>query len=187
MIEGLYNYIEKYVQLSQEVKDTLADLVEYEDVKKNEILLRQGEYCNKLWFVAEGMLKVYYLHDGREKIKWLFTEGEIVTSMFAYFRRTVSDEFIQANENSKLVSISYTKSQELNKYPEMKEFSRVMLEDKMSCVDKVSRELSVLDTKDKYEYFLKNFPDLMQRAKLQDIASILGIYPESLSRIRAMK
>ena len=187
-MQELIGFIKKYSKgLDKDAEFALRKYSEFESYKKNDFILSQGQYCNKVWFVKSGLIRRFYIEDGKEITIWIFCENELFTSMFSYFQKKPSHEFIQACEDSELISMSRTNSEKLNKYPQIELFSRLHLEEQIAKIDIVSKKLTLMKTKERYDTFKEMAPSVFKRAKLGHIASILGVSQETLSRIRAKK
>ncbi|PLX05909.1 MAG: hypothetical protein C0596_15525 [Marinilabiliales bacterium] len=183
-MDKLIAYIESIVLLTQEEKDLVSNLAEIEVYKKNDFVLEHGSRCNKIWFVKSGMLRKFHLFEGKEITSWIHIENDIVTSLSAYAQQTVSEEYIQACEDSELISITRSNSEKLAKYDSFKEFSNTLMEKEFVNIDIHTKMLNQLEAKGKFEYLCKIAPEIIKRAKLGYIASILGITQETLSRVR---
>jgi CRP-like cAMP-binding protein len=186
-MQQLINYMNQYTQLSNESIQALEEKVVFESHKKNEIILHQGTRANKVWFIKKGMLRKFYYNEGKEITTWIHTENEMFTSMHSYFHQKPSQESIQAIEDSVLISLSYEKSIELNQFPEFNTFSQELLTKQFSAIDEFSKRFSLMSAADKYKALAEVAPEIIKRAKLGYIASILGISQETLSRIRSKK
>jgi len=183
-MQNLINYIQQFVKLQAETIDKLNRYSDVEYFEKNELLLEAGQKCNKIWFIDTGMIRKYYLHDDKELSTWIHTENETFTSLQSYWSQAPSNEYLQACEPCRLISISRNNSQKLAACPEINTFTQLLIEKEMVQVEEHTRELRVRDAKDKYAYFCRIAPEVVRRAKLGHIASILGITQETLSRIR---
>lgn len=186
-MEQLIYYIEQIVKLDNAAKTALNELAEIEHFSKNEFILEQGQRCNKIWFLKRGMVRKYYLNDGKEKTVWIATENEIFTSLQSYAQRRPADEYLQACEDCKTIGISRENSEKLIRFPAFVTFTNTLMELEFSNIDKNTKALSSTDARGKYEYLRKIAPEMCKRAKLGHIASLLGISQETLSRIRKSK
>lgn len=180
----LFRFIEKYTGLSKNARETLQELVCQEEYKKNEYLLSAGDYCKKVWFLKSGMVRKYFLDNGKEITTWIHTEDQMFTSLNSYFRGLPSDEFFVASENTALLSISLENSKKLEQFPEMVKFSKIHLETEISAIDCISKRFNLLSARKKYELLSREAPEIIKRAQLGHIASIMGVTQETLSRIR---
>lgn len=180
-MKQLIDYIEQYVALDIKSRTSLQRLCRTEFVKKNVHVITSGSICKKLWFIKTGMVRKYYLHDGKEHTCWIHTENELFTSLQSYGQQIPATENIQACENSELISISRDNALILNAIPQFQLFSNKLMEEGMANIDKHTKEFAIRDAKGKYEYLRQIAPEII---KLGQIATIIGITPETLSRIR---
>jgi len=183
-MDKLIAYIESIVKLSQDEKELVSKFAKIEFYKKNDFVLEQGKRSNKIWFVKRGMVRKFHYFDGKEITSWIHTENDIITSLSSYANQNPSDENIQACEDSELISITRSNSNELAKFQAFTTFSNSLMEKEFVNVDTHTKMLHQLDAKGKYEYLRKIAPEIVKRAKLGHIASVLGISQETLSRVR---
>lgn len=184
-MENLINFIRQYTRLDKEAEEALIEYIEPGSYSKNGYLLQEGQICSRVWFIQTGSVRKFYLHEGKEITVWIHFENEMFTSLSSYFQQQPSDEYLQACEDTALLSISYTNSLKLNSYPQIGKFSRLHLEEQFSIIDKISKKFSQMSALEKYKALAEMTPTLIKRAKLGHIASIMGVSQETLSRIRA--
>lgn len=183
-MQKLIDYIEQFVKLDSEAIKELENLAEIEIYKKNQYILEQGQYCNKIWFIKSGMVRKYYLHDGNEISTWIHTENNTFTSLQSYAQNMPSDEFINTCEDTEVISISKTNSKKLAKHYHFVIFSNAIIEQEFVNMDKHTRAFNQRNAKGKYEYLKEIAPEIIKRAKIGHTASIIGVSRETLSRIR---
>jgi len=183
-VEELIRYIENYVHLSKKAEEALEQFTTPESFKKNEFILQPGQYCQRIWFLVSGMVRKFHLSDGKEITSWIHTENETFTSLQSYAQDTPSTEYLQACEPVTAISISKKKSKELIVFPEFVTFTNALMEKQFALIDQNTREFNNRDAKGKYAYLQQIAPQLIKRAKLGHIASLLGVTQETLSRIR---
>ncbi len=183
-MQSLIDYIEKFVKLDTDAIEALKSLAQIEHYKKNQYILEQGQRCNKIWFVKKGMVRKFHLHDGKEITVWIHTENDTFTSLQSYAQYTASDEYLQACEDTEVISISKTNSEKLAEHPQFMVFTNALMESEFVNIDKHTKALNQRDAKGKYEYLREIAPEIIKRAKLGHIASIIGVSRETVSRIR---
>jgi len=183
-MQQLIRYIEQFVKLNPNAIEGLQKLANIETYFKNQHILEQGQRCDKIWFLRRGMVRKYYIHEGKEITTWIHTENETFTSLQSYAQRAASNEYLQACEQSEVISITRTNSEKLAQFPEFTIFSNALMEKEFVNIDIHSKALNLKDAKGKYEYLRQIAPEMVKRAKLGHIASIIGITQETLSRIR---
>lgn len=183
-MQQLIDYIEGFIKLDSETIEKLYELAETENYARNQHLLEEGQRCNKIWFLKKGMVRKYHFCNGKEITTWIHTENETFTSLQSYAQNSFSEEYIQACEKTEVISITKTNSAKLAQYPKVSVFVNAMMSLEFARIDKNSKELKQRDAKGKYEFLQEIAPEIIKRAKLGHIASILGITQETLCRIR---
>lgn len=170
------------------LKTTIERSFVREDFPKKKQLLREFQYCRKLYFLEKGTVRTFYHHEGKEITSWFYNEGNFVSSWHSFYSQKPSFEYIETLEDSVLYSIEYSEYQKLlNTSPDFERFGRLMAEEYIIFIDQYSKAYMFLSAKEKYEQLLSYFPDIELRVKLGYIASFLGITQETLSRIRSQK
>lgn len=180
----LINKTDSTEKQNSKIIERLKEITTTESYAKNQHLLEYGQRCPKVWFLKSGMVRRYYIHEGKEITLWLYTENDFVTEFQSFSRFSPSKEYIQACENTEVVSISRSEYLNLRQKPEMWLLCILMIENVFVDVDQHMRNLQSKDAKGKYEYLMNTAPEIIKRAKLGHIASILHISQETLSRIR---
>ncbi|MCZ8286922.1 MAG: cyclic nucleotide-binding domain-containing protein, partial [Bacteroidia bacterium] len=75
----LFDFISKYVSLTEEEKDALVSLDLFHSVKKGTILLKEGQKSKDSYFILKGCVRTYYVLDSEEKTTAFYTEMEALT------------------------------------------------------------------------------------------------------------
>ncbi|CAM4290926.1 Crp/Fnr family transcriptional regulator [Gillisia limnaea] len=182
----LADFLLTSVPFSQEELNDILSHFEKEYVKKNQVLIREGRVCNKLYFVDLGMGRSYYLKkDGKEVTQWFFGAGEFMSSADSFFKQTPSFYYLEILEDSIVYSISNENMDFLlAKYHKMEKFIRLLAIDILSNVILKLNAIQFQTARERYDYMISEFPDISHRVPLSHIASYLGMTQETLSRIR---
>ncbi|MCG5643659.1 Crp/Fnr family transcriptional regulator [Flavobacteriaceae bacterium LSUCC0859] len=152
---------------------------------KGDIITKEGEIQNKIFFIRSGMLRGYYLFSNHEITSWLAIEMEPVTSLSSFFDQSPSREFIQAVEDSVLDYLTYEDLNDLsNKYTSIRELYIKMLEINISKTELRVLYSKLRSAKDKL-LFLQNYYEdsYLKRIPKNMLASLIGVRKESLSRL----
>ncbi len=174
------------VAFSDDELEEIMSYFEQERVEKNQLLVRQGQVCTKLYFLEKGLGRSYYLKkDGREITQWFFAEGKPMSSVESFFQQNPSLYYLEMLEDSLVHSITKEKLDLLfQKYHKMEKFGRILSTEMLTKVVNKLNAIQFQTAKERYEYMLKEFPDISHRVPLGHIASYLGMTQETLSRIR---
>lgn len=186
MSELLRNHIQKRVELSDGEFSTCLRFFTPKRVRKKQFLLREGDVCGQLAFVTSGLLRVYTVdHKGEEHITQFAVEDWWASDLYSFLSGTPSKENIDALEDSEVLLIDrVSRDAMLEAVPRMDRFFRLLME--ANLVATRNRVISLMSdsAEQRYLAFLQTYPNLVERVPLNQIASYLGITPQSLSRIR---
>ena len=100
MQDILFDFISKYIALTEEEKNALLSLDIFHSVKKGTILLEEGQKSNNGYFVLKGCIRTYYMIDGEEKTTAFYTEMEGIESPHCVINKTPSDYYISCVEDT---------------------------------------------------------------------------------------
>lgn len=185
MQDILFDFISNYITLTEEEKNALVSLDIFHSVPKGTVLLKQGNYSKQSYFVLKGCIRSYYEIDGEEKTTAFFTELEALTPP-CVFTKAPSDYFVSCVEDSILIISNSDMEVEINqKFPKFDSMCRVLSEELLAKQRIDFDEFKTSSPEQRYLNLLQKRPDLLQRVPQHQIASYLGIKPQSLSRLRA--
>jgi CRP-like cAMP-binding protein len=181
----LFDFISKYTALSEEEKQAIIDLDIFKVVKKDTVLLKEGQGSNKSYTVLKGCLRIFYIIDGEEKTTAFYTEMEGITP-HCVINNQPSEYYISSVENS-IIAITDTgmEASIFEKFPRFETLCRITSEQLLAKSQATLDEFKTSSPEQRYLNLLKTRPDLLQRVPQHQLASFLGITPQSLSRLRA--
>ncbi|MEM1122149.1 MAG: Crp/Fnr family transcriptional regulator [Bacteroidota bacterium] len=184
MQDVLFTFIEKYMPLSTAEKTAILDLDIFRSVAKGTVLLKEGQYSQNGFFVLQGCIRTYYLIDGEEKTTAFYTELEGVTPNCVLTKKP-SEYYIACSEDTILLITNPDLEQEMfAKFPRFERLCRMLSEELIAKQQFDFDAFKTSSPEQRYINLLKNRPDLIQRVPQYQLASYLGITPQSLSRIR---
>lgn len=179
-------YLSSIIPVSDSLDKALDIVTKKVSIQKNLSIVNIGNRCQDLFFIEKGLLRGYYLLDGKEITNWFGSEGEFATCFYAFVAEKPSFENIQVLEDSVLTQVSFTDLQHLYKeFPETERLGRIITETYYIRLEERLLSLQFKTAKERYHHFIKSRPSLLQRTSLGQIASYLGITQETLSRIRS--
>ena len=185
MQDILFDFISKYVSLTEEEKNAILSLDLFRSVKKGTTLLKEGQRSNDDYFVLKGCIRKYYIIDGEEKTTAFFTEMEGVTPHCAK-NNAPSEYYIGCIEDTILSVSNADMGVEINsKFPKFEIMCRILSEELLAKQQIDFDEFKTSSPEQRYLNLLQSRPDLIQRVPQHQLASFLGIKPQSLSRLRA--
>lgn len=188
MKERFIKYISGFINLTKEETDAVLENIEIRDFKKGSILLREGQISNEGYFVLKGCLRKYSIIEGEEKTTNFYTEEEWVSSTLSYSQKKPSDHFLSCIEDSILIVGREQTEKEFyslfQRFPRLQELTHTIMEAEIIKYQEMLATFKKETPEQRYLTLLENRPELLQRVALNQLASYIGIKPESLSRIR---
>jgi CRP-like cAMP-binding protein len=166
--------------------DTIVSCFEKKLFNKGDFFVEEGKKSSQMAFVEEGLLQYYSVTEqGEERTTYISLPDTFAASLLTYLTETPARENIRALTNSTLWVIQKKDVITLqNQLPAFKDFYIKLIEWQICCIDKAKFDFITLTAEQRYEKVLKEEPELVQQVPLQYIASMLGITPRHLSRLR---
>jgi CRP-like cAMP-binding protein len=188
-IEQILENIETHFSsLTNECKGDLKKVSKILTLSKETKIVKEGQFADKTYFIAEGSARAFYIKDGRDITDWFAFENDFISSINSFFLNIPSPHFIEVLQPSTLLEISRENVILLsNKYNEFDRLGKVIVTKTMLQLQQRIVSIQFETAQQKYENILKIRPDITQRVALTHIASYLGITLETLSRIRNPK
>jgi CRP-like cAMP-binding protein len=177
--------ISTYFDLEEDHSNDLADLFIEERLNRNEFHTNLGSRFGKLSFVKSGFLRIYRQADKKEITQWISSPGEFVTDLNSLMFDQTARWSIHAITDCELYTMEYPIYKNIHQYiPNWAEIEKLFIAKCfMTIEDRVFSFLS-MSSEERYEYLSQTKPELLQHIPLQYLASMLGMTPETLSRIR---
>lgn len=180
----LFDYISRYMILTEDEKQVIRDLGIFKTCKKDTILLKEGERSDESFFVLQGCIRCYYIIDGEEKTTAFYTETESLAPLCT-INKQASEHYVACVEDCiLLVSTPDMEQVTFEKFPRFESLCRVMSEERMAENQARFDNFKISSPEERYLHLLDTRPDLLQRVPQYQLASFLGITPQSLSRLR---
>ncbi len=184
MENELIKYLLKYTTLSDELRNIINDCTIIKTYKKGTILLNEGELSNESYFVLKGCVRSYLIKDGDEKTIEFYTEEQPLLPI-SYDKEIPSEQYLECIEDSVLsVNTPKHENEMFLKYPQFESICRVMSDVMMTNFQESIMNYKITNPEERYLFLLNKKPDLIQRVPQYQLASYLGIKPESLSRLK---
>lgn len=152
---------------------------------KNDYFVKEGQQSKYLAFIESGLFQYFITADSEERTTYIATEGNFLASLLSFLNEVPTSENIKAIDDGIIWKIDKSQLQKLQEQVTgFKNFYIKLLEWQLCCVDKSRLDLLMLTSEQRYEKMLREEPRLLQQIPLQYLASIIGVTPRHLSRIR---
>jgi CRP-like cAMP-binding protein len=181
----LFDFLAKYITLTDDEKNALLSLDLFRTVEKGTILLHAGQMSKEGYFVLKGCIRTYYIIDGEEKTTAFYTEMEPLNPT-CIVNKTPSEYYVSCVEDTILLVSNTDMVEETNrKFPRFDTLCRILSEELLAKQQIDFDAFKTSSPEQRYQNLLTKRPDLLQRVPQHQLASYLGIKPQSLSRLKA--
>lgn len=185
MFKNLYEYIQPFVSFTESEKQILESAFTFRQVPKKFKLAEEGKIAKELYFILNGLVRLYYTKDGEEITGYIFKENLFASSYDSFLRQVPSIQTLETLDDCDLLVISYKRLQQLyDELHKMHIVARKVAEQRFINAQLMLSSFILDSPEERYRKFEQQHGDLLLRVPHHIIASYLGITPVSLSRIR---
>ena len=179
------NWLRQVSFLTEKDCSLFEPFLKTKNYNAKEYFLTEGKVCQEIGFVNKGCFRTYYLADGKEINTHFTFDNEFVTDYDSFLQSKPSRYFIQALEDTQIVTFNLSALQSAyNQSQNWERFGRMIAEQSYKLTTQRVESFLFLDGEQRYLDLLKNQPQIFERIPLYHIASYLGLERESLSRLR---
>lgn len=181
----LQRYIASYFQADASYLPELSGLFHQQELKKGDLHTRAGSFKSPLSFIEKGCVRIYALHDGKEITQWIASEGELVTDLGCILAKEPARWNIQALTPCTLHSLSPESYQTIGSV--IPGWDRLEKQFLAKCFITLENRVFSFLSQSAEERYLRLFESrqhLFNHIPQQYLASMLGMTPETFSRIR---
>ncbi len=153
---------------------------------KHTVILSEGDRDTRTGFVETGLIRCSVLRDGKPVTLRFACEGEMIGTVPGFLPGGRSPATLETLEETVLLYIPRTRMEALfAESVELANWGRRLVEKQLVECERYFTEYYWQDKKTQYLRLLGEYPDLLRRVPLKDLASYLDVTPQSLSRIRS--
>ena len=176
----------KYSTMTHDELDILESVLIPRKYAKGDMVLSEGEICTSIIYIDKGLLRQFYLKNGKEVTEYLAVEGCIMMSIESLFKEVPSLQQIEAIEPTIVYELPKKKLEEVALHNvNIQILYRKILEESL-ILSQVHADLVRFESaENRYRRMCKLSPQIALRAPLLFIASYPQMTPETLSRVRS--
>lgn len=170
------------------MQDELLKRIDSRTFKKGELVHHADNICNKSYYISKGLMRVYFIKDGKEITEYFCAENEWVNSPRSFMQQKTDIYYIDTIEPTDCFCLTVSNLVYLfEHFPEMERYARLSMGTVFGhYMDRIT-SMRFTTAKEKYHHFRNTYADIYHRIPLGMVSSYLGIAQETLSRLRAEK
>lgn len=185
MNQQLKSYFQSKLSFTTQEIGLIDDSFEIKEVNKGDYFLQSGSICQQIGFIQKGIIRHFHYKDGEEQTCDISLEQSWVTDYYSFNNGTPATINLQALETTTLQVINKEKVHRLYQASQTFEsFGRMMAQEVAERATKIAMSLSSETPEERYHNLINNQSHLLQRVPQKYLAGLIGITPESFSRIR---
>ncbi len=186
MFTTINDYVNRCGVFSPEDIAIFNGLLKPKSVKKKQLLLREGEVCDFEAYIVKGCVRSYYIDEnGSEVILQFALEDWWVGDLGSFHERTPSLLYIEAMEDSELLTLNPSRKETLlAEVPQFERVFRLMIQRHLVALEHRLIRTMAKTAEQRYLDFIQRYPQIALRVPQHYIASYLGMTPEFLSKVR---
>lgn len=186
MLDLLRSHIDARVHLTEEEFDLTSRFFAPKTIRHRQFLLQEGDVCRHLAFVTSGCLREYTVDQkGDEHIIQFAVREWWISDLNSFLSGVPTKHNIDALQDSVVLLLETSAREKLfEAVPRMERFFRLLLEANYIASRKRINDSLSASAEERYLSFIRTYPRIIDLIPQNQIASYLGITPQSLSRIR---
>jgi CRP-like cAMP-binding protein len=183
---ALYTFSQKLTPIGDAAWVDLERRLSTRSFAKGDLLVKPGDVSNYVSFILQGKARLFYPQEGREVIVGVFFENEFVTDYDSFLSRKPSRVYVEFLDATSVVELHYHDVQQLyDLYPELQRYGRLIAENLYKTLSETIASMMLDNPEIRYQRLQQHHPRLLTELPQYMVASLLGITPEALSRLRS--
>ncbi|MCR1024133.1 Crp/Fnr family transcriptional regulator [Cellulophaga baltica] len=184
-MKNLQSYLKARVPISATDIELLHTYFTKEEVPAQTPLLASGSIERYLYFLSKGIVKGFQNIDGKIVIQHLVAEHDFFTSLESFMTQTPTTDYYETITPCTILKIAKTDFDSLQEKSSFwTDAVNIITNEHLNCKLERVKDFQILTAKERYLKFVAQNPKLALQVSIDNIASFLGIEPQSLSRIR---
>ncbi len=184
-MQSLISFLRNDLAIPEQLIPEITPFYTQEKLRKNDYLVKKGKPCLKLGLIERGYIRFFTYSDKKEITHWIFGAGQLITDVASFYLSEPAKWNIQALTDTTLYSLSQADFQRLTQtLPAWNIYEKLLWVRLMSALENRVFALLSMSAEERYQYLYRSDSQMFNELPLNYLASMLGMTPETLSRIR---
>ncbi len=155
------------------------------ELKRGEYLIKEADYSSHLFVIESGLIRQYAWSNKGEFTQWIGTANHFVTDLASFIFDKPSIWNFQCISDCTVYRLSKSDYHKMeSEIVEWNKFEKAFLAKCFCTMEQRISDFICLTAEERYVQYFEQHKSLFHQVPLQYIASVLGMSPETLSRIR---
>lgn len=182
----LLQFLNHTASMSPALTERLYRIIRQVKFKKGDVLLQEGQIASHIYYIEWGLIRSYYILNGKEVSNWFMKEGDIFISVLSFFRQIPSVDIHIALEDCVCWGISHAELEETYAlHPEFNKHGRLISNEYYCRSEERHLSLKRQTPERKYELMMEKDPDLILRVTNKHMASFLNVSRRAYDDMRS--
>lgn len=183
-MEQLKTYIRRYCSIAEDDLTAVVALFQFRTVRRGSLILQPGQVCGEYIYIESGAFRMFRQQGDHDATAWVFFEDDSFCELPSFLRQIPSAVAVQALEDCRIWSLSHVDMERLyGLVPAWQEFARRQWERTILQFVDMAQTYQTDSAAVRYAKLTAD-RRLLQRVSGRHLASLLGITPYTLSRLR---
>lgn len=185
--EKLAHYLKLFPTITIDDLLQVLSLAKQQDLQAGEVFIREGEMGSKIAYIKTGLMRTWQCNERGEEVTLSITWADLFIGSHDNILFKQPSRFVcEAMEPTTLLVMEYDAIEAMfAKHPAFETMRNYFLMELLGSVVKRIESFVLLSPEERYRKVVAERPEVVQRIPGKYLASMLGITPVSLSRIRA--
>ncbi|MEO1514068.1 MAG: Crp/Fnr family transcriptional regulator [Bacteroidota bacterium] len=182
----MQEFLSKYINFSEKEYDSFMSMAAVKKYGKNEYLLNADRPVQKLFFVKSGLMRGYRIQEGIDVTHHFYVENWLATDYESYLTGNCGELYIQALVDTTVYEFDKTNLYAFfGSHEKFEKLRFIQAEDAYLQMVRRLKSFQCMELKERYLELVNKNPEIFDLVPQRQIASYLGVTPQSLSRVKS--
>ena len=184
-MQPLTTFLKNDLSIPEKLIPKITAFYNEEQLSKDEFLVKKGQPCRKMCLIQKGYFRFFSYSEKKVITHWIFGKDQLVTDVAGFFLQEPAKWNIQALTGTTIFSLTHSNYQKIRtQIPDWDNYEKLFLIKLMSALENRVYALLSMSAEERYQYLFQSDSEIFNELPLYYLASMLGMSPETLSRIR---